>query len=357
MLLYHRADEMLKKGVESKNDYDNAKLNADAAQAKYDQALAAVEQNEAQCASAAAAQEGAKATLQQVQADLDRAKLNLEYTNIYSPVDGVVIARSIDVGQTIAASLQAPTLFSIANDLSQMQVNASVDEADIGNVSAAEDVKFTVDAYPNDVFHAKIAEVRLNPQSVQNVVTYSVILSINNKDMKLRPGMTATITFTVDQREDVLKIPNAALRYTPAGQTRPDPGKAATSSNRPDDTKMVSTGSSAPSGEDLIPLAPGQKWDPARKIQFAAAKKLLPHPGFVWVLDEQKQPVMRKVVLGITDGASTEVVSGDVKPGEAIIVGDSTTMGSGANGQRGFFGGSSNNGNGGGQQSGGGQRQ
>src|SRR5206468_12840347 len=106
----------------------------------------------------------------------EQARLNLEYTNIYSPVDGVVISRSIDVGQTIAASLQAPTLFSIANDLSQMLVNASVDEADIGKISAAEDVKFTVDAYPSDVFKAKISEIRLSPQTVQNVVTYSVIL-------------------------------------------------------------------------------------------------------------------------------------------------------------------------------------
>src|SRR5205823_1547885 len=135
----------------------------------------------------------------------------------YSPVNGVVISRSIDVGQTLAASMQAPTLFSIANDLTRMQVHASVDEADIGTISSAEDVKFTVDAYPGEVFMAKISEIRLSPQTVQNVVTYSVMLDIDNVNMKLRPGMTANITITVDERASALKIPNSALRYTPAG--------------------------------------------------------------------------------------------------------------------------------------------
>src|SRR5437667_8840307 len=195
--LFQRASELSKSGVVSKNDYDNAKANADSAQAKFEQAQAAIDQVEAQSNASAAQLEQVKAQLEQAQADLNRAQLNLDYCNIYSPVDGVVISRNIDVGQTIAASLQSPTLFSIANDLSRMQVNASVDEADIGNISDQADVKFTVDAYPNDVFRAHISEIRLSPQTVQNVVTYSVILGIDNSDLKLKPGMTANITITV----------------------------------------------------------------------------------------------------------------------------------------------------------------
>ena len=219
-VLFDRNAGLSKEGVVSQNDYDNAKANADSARAKLDQAQAAVAQAEAQGRSAMAALQQAKAQLQQTEADLNRARLNLEYCNIYSPVDGVVISRNIDVGQTIAASLQSPTLFTIANDLSQIQVNANVDEADIGNISDQADVRFTVDAFPNEFFRGNISEIRLNPQTVQNVVTYSVIISIRNPDLKLKPGMTANITVTIDQRENVVKVPNAALRYTPTGMQR-----------------------------------------------------------------------------------------------------------------------------------------
>src|SRR5881296_318691 len=221
-VLFERASELSKSGVVSRNDYDNAKANADSARAKFEQAQAAVAQAEAQNHAAAAGLQQAKAQLQQAVADLNRAQLNLDYCNIYSPVDGVVISRNVDVGQTIAASLQSPTLFTIANDLSRMQVNASVDEADIGNVSDQADVRFTVDAYPNEVFRGKISEIRLSPQTVQNVVTYSVILSIENSELKLKPGMTANITITVDQRDNAVKVPNAALRYTPPEAHRED---------------------------------------------------------------------------------------------------------------------------------------
>src|SRR5215471_11893829 len=231
-VVFKRNADLTKEGVVSKNDYDNAKANADSSAAKYDQADAAVAQAEAQSRSAAAGLQQAKAQLQQAEADLNRAKLNLEYCNIYSPVDGVVISRNIDVGQTIAASLQAPTLFTIANDLTQMQVNANVDEADIGNISDQADVKFTVDAFPNDSFKGQISEIRLNPQTVQNVVTYSVIIGIENPDLKLKPGMTANIAITVDEREKVLKVSNAALRYTPPGVQREQPVAQVSSSQR-----------------------------------------------------------------------------------------------------------------------------
>src|SRR6267142_101727 len=338
--LFQRSAELSTKGVVSKNDYDNAKANADSAQAKFEQAQAVVAQVEAQGNASTAQVEQAKAQLQQAVADLNRAQLNLDYCNIYSPVDGVVISRNIDVGQTIAASLQSPTLFSIANDLSRMQVNASVDEADIGNISDQANVRFTVDAYPNDVFRAHISEIRLSPQTVQNVVTYSVILGIDNSELKLKPGMTANITVTVDQRDNVVKVPNAALRYTPPGvrreESRPERGPAG-SGHASQETASAGRGSdpAAPAH-----LAPGQKWNPADKIKFIQPRRTVQRPSMVFVLNAQQKPESRNILLGITDGSATEVVSGDLKPGEMVIIGDSTQPATSATqGQRGGGGG------------------
>jgi HlyD family secretion protein len=359
LVLFDRAKGLLAKGLTPQNDYDTAKSNYDSAEAKYQQAKAAIDQVQAQGASLVAQLEQTKALMKQAEADLERARLNLGYCDIYSPVDGVVISRSVDVGQTIAASLQAPTLFSIANDLSQMQVNASVDEADIGNISAAEDVRFTVDAYPNDIFKAKISEIRLSPQTVQNVVTYSVILNIDNSDMKLRPGMTANITFTVDQRDSVAKLPNAALRYTPPGQTRPDPKEMLHEIGKPGSATQSASkiGVAAAGSSELEPtrLAPGQKWNPANKIRFLTPKKQVERPAIVWVLNAQKSPEMRRVVLGITDGVNSEILSGDVKQGDQVIVGDSTQAGGTGQSQRGFFFGPPGGGGGGGGRGGRGQ--
>jgi HlyD family secretion protein len=322
--LFQRAAELSKNGVASKNDYDNAKANADSAQAKFEQAQAAVAQVEAQGNASIAQVDQVKAQLQQAVADLNRAQLNLDYCNIYSPVDGVVISRNIDVGQTIAASLQSPTLFSIANDLSRMQVNASVDEADIGNISDQANVRFTVDAYPNDVFRGHISEIRLSPQTVQNVVTYSVILGIDNSELKLKPGMTANITIVVDQRDNVVKVPNAALRYTPPGlrreESRPERGSVAPAQASPDTAQTGERGDSAAPAH----LAPGQKWDPSAKIKFVQPKRIIHRPSMVFVLNAQQKPEPRNIVLGITDGSATEVVSGNLQPGDTVIIGDST---------------------------------
>ena len=321
--LFQRASELSKRGVASRNDYDNAKANSDSSAAKYQQADAAVAQTEAQGSATVAQLEQMKAQLQQAVADKNRAELNLGYCNIYSPVDGVVISRNVDVGQTIAASLQSPTLFSIANDLSHMQVNANIDEADIGNISDQADVKFTVDAYPNDLFQARISEIRLNPQTVQNVVTYSVILYIDNPQMKLKPGMTANITITVDDRDDVIKVPNAALRYTPPGRRSEEFRTERTLTTTPVDAASTPAQPPAQNGPKAG-LAPGQKWDPLQKIKFVPPKRTVQRPGVVFVLDAQRNPQPKKIVAGITDGSATEVVSGDLNPGEAVIIGDST---------------------------------
>ena len=219
-VIFQRFVELQQGGVVSQNDYDNAKANTDSTDAKYAQAASQVQQIEAQVNSSKAQIEQAQAQVVQARAAMNQMQVNLDYTSIISPVDGVVVSRNVDVGQTVAASLQAPILFVIANDLTKMQVNASVDEADIGSISDAADVRFTVDAYPNQQFVGKIAEIRLNPQAAQNVVTYSVMINVDNERLGLKPGMTANITITVAQQDNVLKLPNAAMRYLPPGVTR-----------------------------------------------------------------------------------------------------------------------------------------
>ena len=386
-VIFKRYTELSGSGVLAQNDLDTAKANYDGAVARYSQAAAAIAQSEAQQISSKAQIQQAKAQVAQAEADLKRAQVNLEYCDIYSPVDGVIVSRSVDVGQTVAASLQAPTLFLIANDLTKMQVNASIDEADIGKISPAVDTQFTVDAYPNDVFSGQVAEIRLNPQTVQNVVTYSVIINVDNPRLKLKPGMTANISMTVDQRADVLKVPNAALRYvppdwtrekvmallktegsgSPAGagfaQTPPDelektsgPATSGGSSGatgapaqgkgewrqqaaagapegmkgagaaRPEKRRQSSTVAGLPVGADSAAtiLAPGQDWDPQAKIQFPAPRNSRPRPAIIWVLDKDGKPAHRKVMLGITDGASYEVRSGDLKAGDQVIIGDTS---------------------------------
>lgn len=205
-------------------------------------------------------------------ASLKSAQTNLQYTRILSPVDGVVISRAVDVGQTVAASFSTPTLFTIAQDLAKMQVDTSINEADIGRVKEGQDATFTVDAYPNETFRGKVFQVRNAPITVQNVVTYTVVIQVDNKDFKLKPGMTANASITTSMKKDVLKIPNAALRVRIQDKNAQSPQKPA-----------------APRG-----------------------------PG-VWVL-ENNQPKRVKVALGISDGNMTEVTDGDLKDGMDVIV-------------------------------------
>ncbi len=318
-----RANELKAKGLASANDLDTAKASYDSAVARYQQGEASLQQVTAQSGQTEASIAQAKAGLQQVTADLSRAEINLGYANIFSPVDGVVISRTADVGQTLAASMSAPVLFNIATDLGQMQVNANVDEADIGSISQNVDVTFTVDAYPNDTFHGKIAEIRLSPQTVQNVVTYSVILSIPNPDMKLKPGMTANIKIAVDQRENALKVPNAALRYSPPNT----PVEQESAAPAAIETRAAPEASSKDAVATALPQAPGQKWNPNDKLRFVVPQKVQPRPGRVWVLGPDRKPVEKKITLGISDGASTEVIAGDLKDTDQVIIGDSTQVG------------------------------
>lgn len=207
------------KTVLSGRELEAAQAQASAAAARLEQAKAQVVQIEAANASAKAKLEQAKAAVAQAKAQLQQNQVNLDHSIIKSPIDGVVVSRSVDVGQTVAASLQAPTLFTIANDLTKMQVLASIDEADVGQIRPGIKANFSVDAFPGEVFSGNIMQLRLNAQTQQNVVTYSAVIEVSNPQLKLRPGMTANITIPVARRDNVLIVPNAALRFKPSNLT------------------------------------------------------------------------------------------------------------------------------------------
>src|SRR6185295_3899273 len=245
--LLKQQESLLKAGVIAQRDYDVAVTAYKTAEARYNQAVAqlnqaklteqsastagiaqsqaAVEQSQAQVQQSQAQVQQTAAQVQQAQAALSVAQVNLSHTTITSPIDGVVVSRDVNVGQTVAASLSAPTLFTIANDLTAMQVIANIDQADIGLVEQAKSVKFSVDAFPGKEFDGKIQEMRLNPTNVQNVVTYNVVINVANPEQTLKPGMTANLTITIDERNNVLKVANAALRFTPQRTTNAAAGQ------------------------------------------------------------------------------------------------------------------------------------
>jgi HlyD family secretion protein len=242
---FERATTLAQTMAASKDSVDNAKN-------VYDQALAQITFDQA--------------TIRQRQAMLDAAQINLGYTDIISPVEGTVVSRNVTMGQTVAASFQTPTLFLIATDLTKMQVDANVSEGDIGGIKVGNRATFTVDAYAKRVFRGTVTQVRQSPQTVQNVVTYDVVVSVNNSDLALMPGLTAATQIIIDQRSDVLRVPNQALRYIPTG------------------TAIHET-------------------DPPR----------------VWVLRDGS-PARVQVAIGLDDDNFTEILHGDLKPGDKVIV-------------------------------------
>jgi HlyD family secretion protein len=245
--------------------------------------------------SAVQARKSAEAQLQLAQASVEKDRANLANAVIRSPVSGVVIDRSVDVGQTVAASLQTPTLFKIAQDLSRMQIDASFAEADIGNIRVGQPVRFTVDAFPDQHFKGSVKLVRMNPTTQQNVVTYDVVINVDNPDLKLLPGMTAYVTVTVAERKNVLKVPNAALRYKPA-----NPNNVASSGIKPKAER---------SGERKMNGAP------------SARRKHEGFSGKVYRLEDGKLKAV-DVSLGITDSRHTEIRSGAIKAGDEVVVGE-----------------------------------
>lgn len=254
---YRRNLELLRDGFVAQSDVDSA--------------LTSYEQAQAQLKSA-------EAGLKQAIGYLKIAQTNLEYATIRSPVDGIVISRSVDVGQTVAASFQTPTLFSIAQDLTKMQIDTNVDESDIGRAAPGQGVTFTVDAWPDRVFHGKVSQVRNAPMKTENVVTYNVVILVDNHELLLKPGMTANVTILVKEFKDILKIPNAALRYRPSAE-------------------RAKGAASGETGKGRSPL--GQR---------------------VYRLGKDGKPERVPVKTGVSNGTSTELLEGELKEGDHLIL-------------------------------------
>ena len=249
--IHDQAIELFAKNLIAKNDRDAAQTGLQSGQAQV---------------------ESAKAQVTQMEAALKSVETNLGYTTIISPVDGIVISRNVDMGQTVAASFQTPTLFLIAQDLTKMQIDTNVNEADIGKIRDGQDVEFSVDAYPEIIFQGKVSQVRNAPITVSNVVTYDVVIQVANPELKLKPGMTANATIISANKKNILRVPNAALRFVPPKQT-------------------------------------------AVKLQ----------KGFgVWII-RNAEPVRVPITTGISDDNYTELVKGEIKEGQEIIIGEATT--------------------------------
>ena len=282
----------------------------------------------------------AQAGVKTREAAVNKAKVDLERTTIYAPIDGVVISRNVDVGQTVAASFTAPTLFVIANDLAKMQIEAAVSEADVGGIEVGQQVDFTVDAFPGRTFHGEVMQVRYAPVTNQNVVTYTTIVEVSNPDLKLRPGMTATASIITAQRPQALKIPNAALRFRP-----PEAVAAAAASNA-----QPALGSAPRNGGDRMSSGRGggrgdrndrvQNMSPeeraAMRARFAganAARRPPPEASpirTVYIIEDSrggngKPPLLKpvKVKVGISDGKDTEVLDG-LNEGDVVAIGVNT---------------------------------
>jgi HlyD family secretion protein len=253
-LTLDRDAKLVQTNAVSQDTFDNAK-------SAYDQAQAQITFDEA--------------TIQQRQAELASAQVNLDYADIVSPVDGIVVSRNVTMGQTVAASFQTPTLFLIASDLTKMEVDTNVSESDIGGIKQGDRSTFTVDAFPKRTFEGTVSQVRQSPQTVQNVVTYDIVVSVDNSDLALMPGMTTANRIITDQRNDVIRVPTQALRYTPSGLARVNV-----------------------SGQAQI-----------------------------WVL-RNEQPISVPVVIGLEDDNFTEIVSGDVKAGDLVITAEQVATGS-----------------------------
>ena len=340
-------------------NYDSAVAQREATRAQMEQAKAQVESARAQVETAKAQVESAKAQIEQAKASLKVSETNLRYATIRSPVNGTVISRNVDVGQTVAASLQAPTLFTIAKDLTEMQVDTNVSEADVGRIEVGQDATFMVDAYPERTFRGKVSEIRNAPTTIQNVVTYDIVIQVGNKDLKLKPGMTANVSILIAHREGALKIPNAALRFQPSSAKKEEGGeKKKEGSSQPGqllaerlNRELSLTEEQRPKVEAAL-KASRQEIDEIRekakpeetrnRIQSLLLQKIggflteeqrrkfnelsksslgeEQRPRRVWILSPEGKPVPVRIILGITNGTYSEVASGDLQEGMEVIV-------------------------------------
>jgi len=295
---YDRTMGLFGSGIMSQQQLDLAKANYDSANAGVSGAAASVTQGQAQ--------------VSQKEAAMEVAQTNLNYTVIRSPIDGTVVARNVDVGQTVAASLQAPTIFTIAQDLSKMWVYAKTDESDVGNIKVGKPVTFKVDAFPKDTFHGVVSQVRMNATTVQSVVTYDTIIEFANPELKLFPGMTAYVTIPVATVENALKLPNTALRYKPpmsADEILATYKKYGIDSS---ERQLVS------SGPGVVEASESGKGGTENLPRMPKA-----NTAVVWKLGPDSTLVPAKVSLGITDHAFTEVLAvlkGELKESDALVI-------------------------------------
>jgi HlyD family secretion protein len=378
-----RKDELFRRQLIARSErdtsqaaHDSAIAQLDAARAK-EQALAAgVGSAQAQLRVAEAQLQASRAQVKQKQAAVQQARVDLEHTTIRAPVNGVVVSRQVDVGQTVAASLQAPTLFTIAQDLTKMQVETSVDEADIGRIKLDDTATFTVDAFPGETFRGRVTQIRKAAQVVQNVVTYTVVVAVENPGGRLLPGMTANVRLVVAEKPSVLKVPNAALRFRPPG-AEGEPGAAATPAQARGgaDTGGAPRTSPEQIRERLVkalglseeqqrkldpilvetrqemmavrgePLPEGERQARIQKVREASRARIrailtpeqqrrydeiappapdrraTSQPGRAWVLGPDGKPKAVSLMLGISDGTATEIVRGELIEGQDVLVG------------------------------------
>ena len=368
---YERKTELFGRQLIAKSDLDSSQAAHDSAVAQlesaraHDQALAsAIQSATAQLRVAEAMLASAQAQVEQKIAALKQSQLDLDHTTITAPVDGVVVSRQVDVGQTVAASLQAPVLFTIAQDLTQMQVETSVDEADIGRINVDDRATFTVDAFPGETFVGSVTQIRKAAQIVQNVVTYTVVVAVPNPRGRLLPGMTANVKLVVAQKPSALKVPNAALRFRPPGAEAATPGApvaggAPPSSEQIRDRLVKELTLSEDQQQKLEPILSDSRQQlaalqglpepdrraKAQKVREAARVRIRAiltdeqsvrydemagtlggegRPGVAgraWVVSPDGKPVQVSLTLGLSDGAATEVLRGELREGQEVIVG------------------------------------
>ena len=256
----------------------------------------------------------ANATVAQVKSQLDREKTNLSYTIIRSPINGIVIDRKIDVGQTVAASFSTPTLFQIAKNLEEMQIDTSVAEADVGSVREGMPVRFTVDAYPERDFQGKIRLVRLNPTIQQNVVTYNVVVDVNNEGSLLKPGMTAQVSFVANQRDNVVRIPNGALRFKPPKDDKEDKRAAQKAANKKKPGESIENAKSGDTAKDISKADGTAGMDSSGRVRRPPAR--------VYKVNDKNELVPMDIRTGVASNQYTEMLSGDVKPGDELVIRD-----------------------------------
>jgi HlyD family secretion protein len=379
-----RQKELVARGVGAQNALETAGTQTEvqkAALASSEAQIAAARAElnglDADIALATAQLKSAEAVILQREAKLKDIEIDLERTDIRSPVDGVVVQRQIDLGQTVAASLNAPTLFTIAQDLREIDIYANIDEADVGRLKAGQQVSFTVNAYPNRMFAGTVRMVRLGAQTIQNVVTYTAVVGVDNRDMALLPGMTANLQIMTDERANALRVPNAALRFRPAGaaptpnlplpsprlstdgpregrggrplqdlherlarELRPTPEQSAAIERILADARSAARDRQSGLSDEERRGAMRQfrrdlaekiaaVLDPERRARYLAlaaegrrgAASDAGTPGRVYVLGDDGAPVVVALRVGVTDGSYTEVLGGDLKEGDGVIIG------------------------------------